>query len=102
MQFPQNQLTQGRSVPASLRALLPNRRLQLSEAFRIAELQANRLLEFARVDCAPVPVDVITQLPRIAVDYEIDMPCSGASDWDSQRKSWVITINALEPDTRHR
>jgi Zn-dependent peptidase ImmA (M78 family) len=102
MQYSPNQLTHGRSVLASLRALLPNRRLQFSEALRIAELQANRLLELAGVDAGPVPVEVITQLPRIAVDYEIDMPCSGASDWDNERKTWVITLNALEPDTRHR
>src|SRR5690242_15796001 len=99
MQYPPNQLSQGRSVLASLRALLPNRRLHLSEARRIAELQANRLRELTGVESAPVPVEVITQLPRIAVDYEIDMPCSGASGWDNERKTWVITINALEPDT---
>jgi Zn-dependent peptidase ImmA (M78 family) len=102
MHYPQDNFAQGRSVLASLRALLPSRRLQFCEALRIAELQANRLLELAGVDSWPVQTEVITQLPRIAVDYEMDMPCSGASDWDNRRKTWVITLNALEPDTRHR
>jgi Zn-dependent peptidase ImmA (M78 family) len=90
------------SVLASLRALLPKRRLHLFEALRIAELQANRLLELSAVRDIPVPIDVITDLPRVHVDYEVDMPASGASDWDAHRKTWVITLNALEPETRQR
>jgi Zn-dependent peptidase ImmA (M78 family) len=90
------------SVLASLRALLPRRRLHLFEAHRIAELQANRLLELAGVRDIPVPIEVVTDLPRIRLDYEVDMPASGASDWDAHRKTWVITLNALEPETRQR
>jgi Zn-dependent peptidase ImmA (M78 family) len=90
------------SVLASLRALLPKRRLNLFEALRIAELQANRLLELSDVRDIPVPIDVVTDLPRIRVDYEVDMPASGASDWDAHGKSWIITLNALEPETRQR
>jgi Zn-dependent peptidase ImmA (M78 family) len=90
------------SVLASLRALLPKRRLNLFEAMRIAELQANRLLELSGARDIPVPIEVVTDLPRIHIDYEVDMPASGASDWDSQRKTWVITLNALEPGTRQR
>lgn len=94
--------TRGRSTLASLRALFPDRPLQFAEALRIVELQANRLLELSGIEAGPVPSSVITHLPRISVEYELDMPCSGASDWDSDRKTWVITLNALEPDTRHR
>jgi hypothetical protein len=90
------------SVLASLRALLPKRRLYLFEAMRIAELQANRLLELSGIRDIPVPIEVVTDLPRVRVDYEVDMPASGASDWDAQHKTWVITLNALEPDTRQR
>lgn len=102
MNYTPDNFTEGHSVLASLRALLPNRPLRLFEALRIAELQANRLLEIADVETSPVPSEIITRLPRITVDYDLDMPCSGASDWDTRRKSWVITLNALEPDTRQR
>jgi Zn-dependent peptidase ImmA (M78 family) len=91
-----------RSVLASLRALLPSRRLHLSEALRIAELQANRLLELNNIRDIPVPIEIVTSLPRVQVVYEVDIPASGASDWDSYRKAWVITLNALEPETRQR
>ena len=90
-------------VLAVLRSVLPSkRRLWFGEALRIAELQANKLLEQASITDGPVPSEIVTGLPRIAVEYDIDMPCSGASDWDSHRRTWVITLNALEPETRHR
>lgn len=94
--------TETPSVLRALRALLPARPLHLSEALRLAELQANRLLELTVGYQAPVPAEIVTDLPRITVEYEIDMPCSGASAWDLRRRSWIITLNALEPDTRQR
>jgi Zn-dependent peptidase ImmA (M78 family) len=93
------------SVLATLRALIPNRRLQLSEALRIGELQADRLLRLRRIIDIPVPVEIVTGLPRIIVDYDQDLPkhaASGASDWDNDRRAWVIAINPDEPATRQR
>ncbi|MBA3617989.1 MAG: ImmA/IrrE family metallo-endopeptidase [Acidothermales bacterium] len=86
----------------TLRALIPTRRLQFCEALRIAELQANRLLGMRGITEAAVPSEIVTELPRITIEYAIDMPFSGASCWDTNRRSWIITLNALEPDTRHR
>lgn len=93
---------EGPSLLATLRALIPRRKLQFHEALRIAELQANRLLELSDVGEAPVPSDIVASLPRILIDYDIDMPFSGTSNWDEHRRAWLITLNALEPDTRHR
>ena len=93
---------EGSRLLASLRAVIPRRKLQLHEALRIAELQANRLLELSDVREAPVPSAIVASLPRILIDYDIDMPFSGTSNWDAHRRAWVITLNALEPDTRHR
>jgi hypothetical protein len=93
------------SVLASLRALLPNRRLLLSEALRLAELQADRLLNLRQITGIPVPVTVITGLPRISIDYDSDLPrhaASGSSDWDSHKRAWVISVNPDEPATRQR
>lgn len=93
------------SVLATLRALLPNRHLLLSEAMRLAELQADRLLHLQQITDIPVPVEVITSLPRITIDYDSDLPrhaASGSSDWDNHKRAWVISVNPDEPITRQR
>ncbi len=97
-----NPTTERTSVLANLRALLPNRRLRLHEALRLAELQANRLLTLRGSLDIPVSTEIVTNLPGIGIDYELDMPASGCSDWDSRHRQWVITLRAGEPDTRHR
>ena len=55
-----------RGVLAILRSLMPRRLLTTREAQVVAELQANRLLELAGLPQAPVPNELITELPRIA------------------------------------
>lgn len=92
------------SVLASLRQLAPTRSLKLFEALRVAELQASRLLELSGIDVTPVPSEIISRLPRMAIEYNFDMPdgASGASDWDSATKTWVVTINGRHVDTRQR
>ncbi|HLX50205.1 MAG TPA: ImmA/IrrE family metallo-endopeptidase [Streptosporangiaceae bacterium] len=100
-----NTLTEKSSVLGTLRALLPPRRLLLSEALRLAELQANRLLHLQHVVGAPVPQEIVTSLPRVLIDYDPDLPrhaASGLSDWDAHRRAWVITLNPDEPATRQR
>lgn len=89
------------SVLATLRALAPERQLSFSEDLRLAELQANRLLELTGVSVPAVPEDVITELPRIEIRYR-RLPTSGISYWDNQRRSWIIGINAREPLSRQR
>lgn len=93
------------SVLRILRALLPSRRLRLSEALRLAELQADRLLRLRGIRDAPVPIEVISDLPRVRVEYDTDLQrhaASGVSDWDHQHRTWVITVNPEEPETRQR
>ena len=92
------------SMLATLRPLAPKRALSLMETLRVAELQANRLLALAGIEETPVPADVIADTERIRVEYDFDMPdhASGASDWDSRSRHWVITINGHQPETRQR
>ena len=52
------------SVLATLRALVPPRRLTYTESLRIAELQANRLLEIFDIAGPRVPSELVTELPR--------------------------------------
>ena len=52
-----------------------------SEAFRIAELQANHLLKLADVLGPPVPTAILRDLPAISVDYWPEAPVSGSTHW---------------------
>ena len=87
------------SVLAVLRSVVPNRSLQFSEALRVAELQANRLLETTHTADWPVPSEIVTELPRVRIELR-DLPTSGLSFWDGQ--AWVIYLNATEVTTRQR
>ena len=93
------------SVLATLRRLSPNRQLDLNEALWIAERQANRLLELRGALDVPVPTTIVTELPRIIVEHDPDLPAdaaSGCSDWDFRRRTWVISLNPTEPRRRRR
>jgi len=94
-----NKSPEGQSVLALLRSVVPRRRLQYAEALRVAELQANRLLEVMGVGEWPVPSEVVTELPRLRVELR-DLPASGLSFWDGQ--AWVIYLNGAEVATRRR
>lgn len=87
-------------VLTALRALVPARRLGYSESLRIAELQANRFLELFDVAGPVVPSELVTDLPRLVVRHQADVPVSGSAHWEAGR--WVITLNAGEPETRRR
>ena len=95
----ENNSIKERSVLALLRSVVPNRSLQFSEALRVAELQANRLLEQMNIGDWPVPSEIVTELPRMRIEQR-DLPTSGLSFWDGQ--AWVIYLNATEAATRQR
>ena len=88
------------NILATLRELVPKRRLTYSESLRIAELQANRLLEVLNVLGPLVPNEIVTELPRVEVRYESDLPVSGSAHWEHGR--WIITLNASEAYVRRR
>lgn len=95
----------GGSVLASLRALAPTHSMTLDEALRLAERQAALLLELCGGPTVPVPSSIITDQPRITVEHDPDLPAhaaSGCSDWDSRRRTWVISLNPTEPRRRRR
>jgi Zn-dependent peptidase ImmA (M78 family) len=96
---------QATSVLATLRALLPERRIGLSEALHVAELQASYLLRLRDVSGPPVPVEIVTELPRIIKAYDSNLPrhaASGVSSWDAHQRAWIISVNPDEPETRQR
>lgn len=88
------------SVLAELRALCPDRPLTMSEALRIAELQAVRLLAMQGILKPPVPETVILEIPRLQVTRMSPMPFAGASRW--KLGLWQIIINGSDPLVRQR
>lgn len=98
MQNTSNSDYRSRSVLTSLRRLIPDRRIEFTEALRIAELQANRLLELTGDD--PAALDqAIARSRRIRIEYR-QMPTSGLSYWDGH--VWIVCLNNMEPATRQR
>lgn len=89
----------GHSVLASLRGMFPERSLRFSEALRVAELQATRLLQLSYIETMPVPHEIVTELPHIRVKSR-ELPTSGLSYWEGD--AWVICLNRREPITRQR
>jgi hypothetical protein len=90
---PESQLRQ-------LRSLMPTRSLLKHEAMRIAELQANRLLEAAGVDQPGTPTDIVAGLPFLQVIHRSELPVSGSAQWIKPR--WIVLINSSEPMVRQR
>lgn len=89
MNKPNNQTS---SVLAQLRSLCPNRGLGLAEALGIAERQATALLRSAVVEDAPVPLSLLSNLPRICLKVEAGLPSSGLSFWDGD--NWQLVAKA--------
>ena len=85
---------------AVVRDLVPQRPLLYEEALRYAELQADRLLELAKITHPAVPESVVTNLPRLEVRRYTPFPTSGASHFSEGK--WLIAINGAEPETRQR
>lgn len=89
-----------RGILARLRGLVPERPLSFSEAQYVTELQANRFRELLGVDTPELPDEAITELPRILVTSEMDLPVSGSAHWSNGR--WIITVNGAEHPLRQR
>lgn len=88
------------SVIATLRSLVPNRALTYEESLRVAERQAERLLQLAEVTEPPVPEGVIANLPRVQVQRLTPIPVSGSTHW--AKSQWLIVVNGAEPAVRQR
>ena len=88
------------SVLKSLRSLMPNRPLTLTEAMERAELQANRLLAMHGIDSPGTPSELVTLLPHLRVEARYNLPVSGSAHWEAP--SWVVRVNASDSTCRQR
>ncbi|MDQ1438338.1 MAG: hypothetical protein QOK43_1967 [Acidimicrobiaceae bacterium] len=87
-------------VLTELRDFVPIRPLRRAEALRIAEQQAARFLRLAGVAEPPVPMRIITDLPRLLVEQVHWLPVSGVTDWSNGY--WMILLRSAEPPMRQR
>ena len=88
------------SILFELRRLVPKRPLTQFEAYRMAELQANRLLERAHVNEPGTPDELVTGQPFLTIALRDDLPVSGLTNWYKPR--WLILLNSSEPAVRRR
>lgn len=91
-------LVPDRDAVAALRALMPVRKLSLTEAHRVAERQAGLLLDLWQIAEPPIPQFVISSLPGIYVDWTREWPSSGAVL--KRQSHWQIVLS--RSDTRQR
>jgi Zn-dependent peptidase ImmA (M78 family) len=89
-----------RGVVATLRDCVPLRPLLRTEALRIAEMQAQKILQLADIREPAVPERIIAELPRVQVVVLRPFPVSGATHWKDGK--WLIVLNGGEPETRRR
>jgi Zn-dependent peptidase ImmA (M78 family) len=94
-----SQSTETRGLLARLRAISPNRPLTLDEAQVIAERQANVMLEWFGVNEPPIPFDLLAELRRIHVVFEVS-PTSGSTHWT--RDAWLIALKTDDAPVRQR
>jgi predicted transcriptional regulator len=83
-----------------LRRLVPRRPLSVSEGYRVAELQASRLLAWGGIDQPGTPSELVSHLPYVQVQRRPDHPESGYLNWFKPR--WLVVLNATEPTVRQR
>jgi Zn-dependent peptidase ImmA (M78 family) len=91
------------NVLGTVRALMPLRALSLTEAFAIAELQANKLLDVMEFSSPAVEIAKIADLPKIEVHVQPRhrMPTlAGFSQWSEGR--WLVVINRNSVPGRRR
>lgn len=89
------------SVLASLRRLIPDRdSVTFTEALRVAEIQAARMLELLDITEYPVPNEVIAELPRIRIQYVPELPTFGLGFWNGN--NWIIQLSTRQSRARQR
>lgn len=92
-----------RTVIERVRDLMPRRRLTLSEAYKVAELQAAELLRLLDISTAPVKFDKLFALPNVELKMEANYRMdhfSGLSRFSKGR--WLIIVDGNDPHGRRR
>jgi Zn-dependent peptidase ImmA (M78 family) len=89
-----------RKTITNLRDLVPLRRLARTDALKVAEAQANRLLHLSGVTEPPVGEDIIAALPNIQIERVKPARAQAAAKWSNGR--WLILVNGALSRGRQR
>ena len=92
--------TDAKRILEQVRSVTPRRPLLFGEALRVAELQANRLLELRGFAEPGTPSELVTELPFVRVMLRENLPVSGSAQWI--KPHWLILLNLSEPRSRRR
>lgn len=85
---------------ATLRALVPKRRLTNSEVRQVVERQANTFRRQLDITEDRFPVEALNELPRVELRTDHDQPGSAMALWDG--RTWVILVNTNDALSRQR
>ncbi|OXR47088.1 hypothetical protein B7C42_00210 [Nocardia cerradoensis] len=90
-----------RAIIATLRALIPRQPVRWEHSLRLAKQQAIALMREGR-SAGLTPIELITELPRIRIEYSPDQQIAHASFWDIHTRQWVISLRRADSWKRHR
>lgn len=90
-----------RAIIATLRALIPRQPVRWEHSLRLAKQQAIALMREGR-SAGLTPIELITELPRIRIEYSPDQQIAHASFWDVHARQWVISLRRADSWKRHR
>lgn len=90
-----------RAIIATLRALIPRQPVRWKHSLRLAKQQAIALMREGR-SAGLTPIELITELPRIRIEYSPDQQIAHASFWDVHARQWVISLRRADSWKRHR
>lgn len=90
-----------RGIIAKLRALTPRHPVRWEHSLRLAKQQTIALMREGR-SSGFTPIELITKLPRIRIEYSTDQQIAHASFWDVHSRQWVISLRRADSWKRHR
>ncbi|WP_425300873.1 ImmA/IrrE family metallo-endopeptidase [Nocardia wallacei] len=84
-----------------LRSLAPRRSLTIEQSLRVAIQQANAVTR-AQQSLKLIPIELISGLRRVRVEYSRDQQIPRASFWDVITRQWVIQLRMTDTWKHHR
>lgn len=92
--------TESKETLATMRAIIPDRRLTSSEARQLTERQATRLRGMLDNSEPKLDLDHLAELRHISLVEQPELPTSATSFWNGSQ--WLILVKTTETITRQR
>lgn len=89
------------SAITKLRALMPRQPVTREHSAQVVRQQATALLRDKR-SADITPIELITDQPRVRIEYSFDQQIPRASFWDIRARQWVIQLRWSDSWKHHR